>query len=299
MFVIARNSAFTYKGKAVKVQEVSKELGVHYVLEGSVRKAGDQVRVTTQLIDAITGGHLWSERYDRPLADIFALQDEIRQKIVFALKVKLTPEEQERFKRVPTNSLEAYDYFLRSLEFGFPGTKEANAQLRQMCESALELDPQYAAAYARLSQTYLWEWFSYGGQEQTLERASELAQKAVALDESLPFAHFVLGWVYVMQKQHDQAQTEMERAITLDPNFATGYEGLAFVLSSSGKPQEAISAATKAVRLAPQQLTNLNALGSAYVSAGQYEEAIDDFQENPGAEPRFLACSLGLSVYLQ
>jgi adenylate cyclase len=296
LFVISRNSAFTYKGNPVKVQEVSKELGVQYVLEGSVRKAGDQVRVTTQLIDAITGGHLWSERYDRPLADIFALQDEIVQKIVFALKVKLTPEEQERFKRVPTNSLEAYDYFLRSSEFGFPGTKEANVQIRQMCERALELDPQYAAAYARLSQTFLWEWFSYGGQEQTLNRASDFAQKAVALDESLSFAHFVLGWVYVMQKQHDHAQTEMERAITLDPNFAAGYEGLAFALNTSGKPQEAISAATKAVRLAPQHVTNLNALGSAYVSAGQYEEAITIFKKILARNPDFWPAHFGLAI---
>jgi len=120
LFVIARNSAFTYKGKAVKVQEVSKELGVRYVLEGSVRKADSQVRITAQLVDATTGHHLWSERYDRPLQDLFALQDEIRQKIVTALKVKLTPEEQERLKRYPTDNLEAYDYFLRSLEFGSP-----------------------------------------------------------------------------------------------------------------------------------------------------------------------------------
>ena len=296
LFVIARNSAFTYKGKAVKVQEVSREMGVRYVLEGSVRKANDQVRITAQLIDATTGEHLWSERYDRPLKDIFALQDEIIQKIVFTLKVKLSPEEQERLKRFPTENLEAYDYFLRSSEFGFPGTKEANARLRQMCEGALELDPQYAAAYARLSQSYLWEWFSYGGQEQTLERASEFAQKAVALDESLSFAHFVLGWIYVMHKQHDQAQTEMERAITLDPNFVAGHEGLAFVLSSSGKPQEAIAAAMKAVRLGPEQLTNLNALGSAYISARQYEEALAIFKKILARNPDFWPAHWGLAI---
>src|SRR5215813_9534162 len=223
--VIARNSAFTYKGKAVKVQDVSRELGVRYVLEGSVRKSDNQLRITAQLVDATTGYHLWSERYDRELKDLFTLQDEIREKIVFALKVKLTPEEQERFKRAPTNSLDAYDYYLRGGGSVFL-TKEANAQARQMCERALELDPQYAAAYARLSLTYWFEWFSYGGQDQTLERASELAQKAIALDESLPIAHLTLGWVYLMKKQHDQAQTEMERAITLDHNFDPGYQGL-------------------------------------------------------------------------
>src|SRR5438093_2101879 len=154
LFVIARNSAFTYKGKAVKVQDVSREMGVRYVLEGSVRKSDDQVRVTAQLIDGLTGGHVWSERYDRPLQEIFALQDEIREKIVLALKVKLTPEEQAQFKRAPTNNLEAYDYYLRGLESWhrafYETRKEANAQARQMFERAIELDPQYAGAYAGL-----------------------------------------------------------------------------------------------------------------------------------------------------
>ena len=298
LFVIARNSAFTYKGKAVKVQDVSRELGVRYVLEGSVRKMDEQLRITAQLVDATTGYHLWSERYDGELKDIFALQDEIRQKIVLALKVKLTPEEQERFKRAPTNSLNAYDYYLRSLEFGLsPLTKDANAQARQMCERALELDPQYAAAYARLSLTYWMEWFSQWSQEpQTLEHAHELAQKAVALDESLPVAHQMLGWVYLLQKQYDQAQAEMERAITLDPNFSAGYQGLAFVLLSSGKPQEAITAATKSVRMSPHQIFLLNGLGQAYLAAGRYEEAIATFKKVLARNPDFWFAHWGLAV---
>ncbi len=298
LFVIARNSAFTYKGKAVKVQEVSREMGVRYVLEGSVRKTGDQVRVTTQLIEATTGGHLWSERYDRPFADIFTLQDEIRQKIVFALKVKLTPEEQKRLKRFPTDNLEAYDYFLRGLEFGSPPlTKEASAQARQMCERALELDPQYAAAYARLSMTYLMEWLSqWSSDPQTLERAAEMAQKATVLDDSLPVAHMILGWVYLVKKQHDQAHTEMERAITLDPNFDGGYQGLAFVLMSSGKPQETITAATKAVRLNPHQYSALNTLGEAYIGVGRYEEAIATFKQILARNPDHWAAHWGLAV---
>jgi TolB-like protein/class 3 adenylate cyclase len=146
LFVIARHSAFTYKGKTTKVQELSRELGVRYVLEGSVRKSDNRVRITAQLIDATTGGHLWSERYDRELQDLFALQDDIRQRIVLALKVKLTPEEQERFRRAPTNNLEAYDSFLRGLEYFWHVTKEGNAQARQMVEKAIALDPHYAAA---------------------------------------------------------------------------------------------------------------------------------------------------------
>jgi TolB-like protein/Tfp pilus assembly protein PilF len=300
LFVIARNSAFTYKGKAVKMQDVSREMGVRYVLEGSVRKAGDQVRVTTQLIDATTGGHLWSERYDRPFSDIFALQDEIRQKIVFALKVKLTPEEQERFQYAPTNDLEAYDFYLRGRESFlralYEGKKEANAQARQMFEKAVELDPQYAGAYAGLGMTYWTEWVQYGGSEQTLEQAFALAQKAVALDDSVPMAHVALGFVYLRQKHHDQAQTEMERAITLNPNFATGYQGLSFVLQGSGKPQEAIAVAAQAVRLDPQHLPVLNALGQAYVSAGQYEEAIAIFKKILARNPDHLGAHSGLAI---
>src|SRR5262249_48467448 len=206
LFVIARNSAFTYKGKAVDMGEVSRKLGVRYVLEGSVRKADDQVRITAQLVDATTDSHLWAERYDRPLKDIFALQDEIRQKIVLAVKVKLTPEEQERLKRSPTDNLEAYNYFLRGREYFYRFTKEAHAQARQMFEKAIELDPKYAAAYSGLGWIYLWEWAVQWSQDpQSLERAFELAQKAVALDDSVPGAHVVLGRVYQRKKQHEQA----------------------------------------------------------------------------------------------
>src|SRR5215510_678851 len=130
----------------MKVQDVSREMGVRYVLEGSVRKSDTQVRNTAQLVDAVQGQHLWSERYDRPLQEIFAVQDEIRQQIVFALKVKLTPEEQARFKTAPTNNLEAYDYYLRGWQLWSRLTKETNTQARQMFEKALELDPQYAGA---------------------------------------------------------------------------------------------------------------------------------------------------------
>ena len=162
LFVIARNSAFTYKGKAVKVQDVGREMGVRYVLEGSVQKADQQVRITTQLIEATTGYHLWSEQYDRPLKDIFALQDEIVQKIVTTLKLQLTLREQEYIVRKNTDNLEAYDSFLRGMEYYCRYTKEANAQARQMFERAIELDPQYAEAYALLAGPTGWTG-SYAG----------------------------------------------------------------------------------------------------------------------------------------
>jgi adenylate cyclase len=190
LFVISRYSAFTYKGKTVKVQDVSRELGVRYVLEGSVRKADNQVRITAQLIDAPTGGHVWSERYDRPLQNIFALQDEIRRKIIVHLALKLTDVEQERLERMYTGNPEAYEYRLRGMAYFFRFTKEENARARQMSEQAIALDPTYAEAYALQGFTHWAEWGMQWSQDpQTLEWAFTLAHQALALDDSLPLAH--------------------------------------------------------------------------------------------------------------
>jgi adenylate cyclase len=197
LFVIARNTAFTYKGKAANVQDVGKELGVRYVLEGSVQRAGEQVRIVAQLVDTTTDAHVWSERYDRPFKDIFALQDEIVQKIVTTLKLQLTLGEQGYIVRKHTDNLEAYDAFLHGLEYHSRFTKEAIAQERQMLEKAIALDPQYAEAYAYLSLTYHLEWgFRWSADPQTLERALALAHQAVALDDSLPGAHSALSLIY-------------------------------------------------------------------------------------------------------
>jgi adenylate cyclase len=161
LFVIARNTAFTYKGKAINVQEVGKELGVRYILEGSVQRAGEQVRIVAQLIDATTGGHLWSQRYDRPLKDIFALQDELVQQIVTTLKLQLTVQERGYIVRKTTDNLAAYESFLHGVEYFGRYTKEAVAvQARQMFERAIELDPQYAQAHVWLGRTYTMEWAS-------------------------------------------------------------------------------------------------------------------------------------------
>lgn len=161
LLVIARNSVFTYKGKAVKIQNVGKELGVRYVLEGSVRKAGDRVRITAQLVDATTQGHLWAERYDRDLKDIFALQDEVTRKIVRALAVKLTGNEHKRLARIYTDNLEAYDYFLRGKDHLHRLNQESTAQAREMFRKAIALDPEYALAYSLLGRTHMLEW-SFG-----------------------------------------------------------------------------------------------------------------------------------------
>jgi adenylate cyclase len=196
LFVIARNSTFTYKGQAVKLEQVGQELGVRYVIEGSVQKANGRVRINVQLIDATTGGHVWAERYDRELEDIFALQDELTQKIVFALKVLLTPEEHARFRRAPTDSLEAYDLHLRGQAYFYRFTPEAQAQARQLWERAIELDPAYDGAYAGLAIGHLvdfyWQWSP--DPARSLEQAFVLAQRAVVLDDSLSAATVPWGW---------------------------------------------------------------------------------------------------------
>jgi TolB-like protein/class 3 adenylate cyclase len=289
LFVIARNTAFTYKGKAVNMQEIGKELGVRYVLEGSVRKAGDQVRITAQLIDATTGGHLWSQRYDRPLKDIFALQDEIVQKIVTTLKLQLTLEEQGHIVRKHTDNLEAYDAFLRGVEYFWRPTKEGNAQARQLFEKAVALDSQYAEAYAWLSLTYCVAWiFRWSADSQTLERALALAQQAVALDDSLPKAHSSLSMVYVFKQQYDQAIAEGERAIALDPNTADSYERQAAVLNYAGRPEEALRMVEQAMRLNPHYPPiYLVQLGWAYCSIGRYTEAVATLKEALSRSPNF------------
>ncbi len=276
LFVISRNSVFLYKGEAVKPERVSNELGVQYVVEGSVRKAGNRVRITAQLIDATTGGHVWAERYDRDLQDIFALQDEVTQQIVAALEVKLTKGEQERLGRPPTSNLQAYEYYLRGLEHHAHRAQEANVRARQMFERAIELDPEFAAAYAWLARTHVLEkFYQWGRDPQTLERAFELAQKAVALDDSLPTAHETLGYVYLGKRQFEQAIAEGERAVSLAPNNADAAVTLGEILNCVGRGQEAIRLVEQAIRLNPHYPASyLVALGMAYMNTGQYEEAI-------------------------
>ncbi|MBI3795382.1 MAG: tetratricopeptide repeat protein [Deltaproteobacteria bacterium] len=277
LFVIARNTAFTYKGKATNVQEVGKELGVRYALEGSVQRTSDQVRIVAQLIDTTTGGHLWSERYDRPLKDIFALQDEIVQKIVTTLKLQLFVQEQGLLVRKHTDNLEAYDTFLRGADSYYRLTKEGNAQARSLFEKTIELDSQYAEAHVFLGLTYLIAWIQqWSPDPQTLQRAFELGQQALVLDDSLPRAHILLSWVYMFQAKYEPAVTEAERAIALDPNNTDGYHGLAVVLNNFGeRTTEAIELEEQAIRLNPHYPFEYPfQLGWAYRLAGRYEEAI-------------------------
>ncbi len=298
LFVISRNSVFLYKGKAVRPEQVSLELGVRYVLEGSVRKVGNRVRITAQLIDATTGYHLWAERYDRELQDIFAVQDEVTQKIVAALQIKLTMGEQVRSKRPPTSNMEAYDYFLRGLEYRSQRTRESNTQARQMFEHAIALDPQFASAYAMLGLTYLTEIVSQWNQDpHAADRLLQLAQHAVALDDAQPAAYETLAYAYLTKKQHEQAMAAAERAVTLDPNSADACQALGDVRIFMGRGEEAVALIEKAMRLNPRHpITYLWTLGQAYRLVGKREEALSVLRRAIARNPDYLAAHMVAAV---
>ena len=277
LFVIARNSTFSYKGKPVKIRQVAEELGVRYVLEGSVRRAGDRVRVTAQLIDAIKGHHLWAERYERELKDTFALQDEITGNILTALAVKLTRGEQATIRHKGTDNLEAYLKALQARWYIHHMTKEGDFRARQLAEEVMALDPEYAAAYIILGYCHIRDVF-FGrskSRKESLEQALKLAQKAISLDESFPSCYGLLSIIYMFKKQYEKAITNAEQAIALDPNGADAYSRLGGVLHMAGRRQEAIAPLEKAIRINPMAPSiYFRRLGTAYRDIGRYEEAI-------------------------
>jgi len=299
LFVIARNSTFTYKGKPVKVQKVAEDLGVRYVLEGSVRTAGERVRITAQLIDAITGHHLWAERYERNMKDIFALQDEITLKILVALQVKLTKGEQRAFLGKGTDNLEAYLKFLQSSEHSARFTKEDNVLARQLAKEAIALDPGYAIAYLRLSATHLMD-LMYGSSEspgESLRLAEELVKKALALDANLAEAHAFLGRIYLTKRQHEKAIAEGERAVAMAPNSDFIHAALAFTLRHAGRPEEAIALFRKAIRLNPiPPVWYVWGLGFSHFMLGQYEEAIAELRKALHRAPDSQFSHIGLAA---
>ena len=280
LFVIARTSSFSYKGRPTKLQNVGKELGVKYVLQGSVRKAGGQVRITIQLADASTGAELWAERYDRPMRDIFALQDEIVRRIVTTSNLQLNLAQQGMVIPRSTENLEAYDDLLRGSEYELTITKDGNAKARQMFEKAIALDPRYAMAYAALGENY-WQGsaLAFNPHPNATERALKLEQQAIALDDSLSFAHSTLGEIYMYVGQPDHAIAEAERGVALDPNSATGYFWLAEVLLELFKPTEALVAIQKAMRLDPKATDlYLCQQGTAYSQLGRWDQSISSLK---------------------
>jgi TolB-like protein/Tfp pilus assembly protein PilF len=291
LFVIARNSSFTYKGKPVWIPTVGKELGVKYVLEGTVRKAGDKVRVTAQLIDAQTNNHIWAERYDRDLKDIFAIQDDITMKIVTAMRVSLTDGEQARISAKGTDNLEAYLKCLKSHEYLLRMNREDNIRARKMAEEAIALDPGYARPYAILANTHQLDlWYrSTKSPKQSLAVAFKLAQEALRMDESLGYAHVVLSYIYLLKSHHEKALDEAEQALALEPNSALRHAALGRILIYDGRPEEAVPLLKRALRLSPiPEGFTLYTLGFAYNMTGRYEEAIEACRKAIGVEPENL-----------
>jgi len=283
MFVIASNSTFTYKGKPVKVQQVSEELGVRYVLEGSAQKIGNRVRITAQLIDATTGHHLWSEKYDRDMKDLFALQDEIAHKIIVELQVKLTEGEQARVSQKSTTNLEAWSYAVRGLKLFERSSKENNAKAMELFEQAVELDPGYVWAWVRLAWTHLVASRALGWSHSPFEsfkKTVEISQKVLALDESDSDVRALLGVVCLRQKRYEQAIIEGEKALALGPTNAQAHVILAASMNTVGRFDEAIKLVKKAMRLHPYYPAYyLMWLGSAYRMTGRYDEALTVYKQ--------------------
>ena len=290
LFVIDRGSTFAYKGKPAKVQEVGRELGVKYVLEGSARKTADRVRINVQLVDASTGDQVWTQRYDRQLHDIFALQDEIVQSLVATLHLQLTVLQRGWFLPQRTKNLEAYDYFLRGFESLLSPTPDGLAKGRKMFEKSVELDPGYADAYGALALSYflgsIWQFDKDPG---VLDRAAESVDKAIALDDSEADAYAVRGWIEGIKGQHDRAVADGKRAVSLDPNSAFAWLALADIndiLWAASKPEEVLAYAQKAIRLDPRHPEKYSMPeGVAYNGLGRYAEAVEALKRSDQSNP--------------
>jgi adenylate cyclase len=289
MFVIARNSVFTYKGKSVNIKQVSEELGVKYVLEGSIQKAGDRLRVNTQLIDALKGHHLWAERYDRELKDLFILQDEITKEIITAMQVKLTRGDAERLYAKGTDNLEAYLKCLQAREILLGALpKEKNVLARRLAEEAINLDPNYSQAYRELAQTYVVEvWIrTTKSPRKSLERAVELTQKAISLDNSNAHAYSLLAEIYLMLRQYDKALIAVERSYALEPNSPQVLYRYGRVLYSLGRWEEALPLYEEAMRLNPiPPNILLRRYGTLLRELERYDEAIAVLKRAIAQEP--------------
>ena len=298
LLVIASNTVFTYKGKNVDVKTVGQELGVHYVLEGSVRKAGEQVRINAQLIDAETAQHLWAERYDRELKDIFSVQDEIVNTITGTMAVKVGDAERRRVRGHSTENMAAYDYVLRGRELYTKVSRSSNAKAREMYRKAIALDPDYAAAYVNLGWTYQTA-ISYGWTEfpdAALQQAHDLAQKALSIEESSS-ARALLGTGYRYRGQLELAAEELDKAIELNPNDPLSHHYRGPILVYLGRTDEAIQALETALRFNPNMTTGgLMHLGLAYYMKGRYDDAVRHLERSVGKYPKEVFLHIALAA---
>jgi adenylate cyclase len=296
--VIARNSSFVYRD-AADIRKVGRDLGVGFVVEGTVRRAARRVRVTAQLIDSKSGYHIWADRFDRELDDLFAVQDEVTDRIVEALQVRLRGRYEARPQRQAPQSFEAYDLVLRAIEAGLRFLEEANAEARDLCERAIILDPYYAEAHARLANTYLQEWNQGWNRciEDTLDRAELLALKAIELNDELAIAHAMLEHVCLWKKEHDRAIRAGERALLLDPNNSDTLAIHAMTLSWAGRPEDALPVVEKGMRLNPHHPHWYHFVhGLAFFEVQRLEDAVMAFRRGVARAPQFMPNHFYLAV---
>jgi adenylate cyclase len=297
LFVIARHSSFSYKGKSVKVQQVAKELGVRYVIEGSVQKTENRLRITVQLIDAVTGHHMWAERYDRNLRDLFEIQDEITIRIIKALAVELTEGDQARIWLNRPANLEVFIKLFKAYELYRQQNKEDNIRARQSIEECIQLDPQLPESYLLLATTYLEGiWFGESALF-SFAQASKYLKKAMELDKNNSDAYIVLGYLLAMKKNHEEAIAAAKKAITLNPNSADAYFELGCALHWSNRSEEAINYIKKAIRLNPMPPTlYIHRLGLCYLDLERFEEALKYFKKAIEISPDFLWAHFNLAI---
>ena len=297
--VMGNNTSFSYKGRSVRPQEVGAELDVDFVLEGSIRRQGETIRINSQLVDARTGFQKWAERYDRDLAEVFAVQDEVTDSIVAALAIGLDSRERTNLAYRPTDNLEAYKYFREGQGLAGSSTRENNLLAQAAYRKAIQADPAYGRAYSALAYTLAFN-FRRGWNDapmQTIDRALELARKAVQLDSSTPQTYWSLGYVHMMRKEFELAEKAVARALEIAPNFADGYGLLALIKNSLGEAQTAVELVEKGMQLNPFYTWDYPYnLGRAYYTLGQTEQAITALEAAKTRNPNVVPVRLHLAA---
>ena len=299
LFVIARNSVFEYKDQPADIETVAEDLGVRYILEGSVRKAGERIRINAQLTDSRTGGHIWADRFDRELGDIFALQDDVTRRIVNALALELTTDEKARLGGdEQETSADVYDLYLRGVDALRRYTPESIGEARQYFLQAMSRDPDYARAYAAMAFTYTASgiFFRTEDAEQAIAQALHYGEKALQLNDKLPQGHFAMAVAYLRQGQHSEALAAVRKALEYDPNYADGYAALANILNFTGDAEGGREAMLRAMALNPHfSAAYIDILGRSHFILKQYDDAIENLEECISRDPEMISCHIFLA----